>query len=348
MSAVALGQGSPSSRPGFTVQLGAAAAGPVSGRLLVFAKKGAGDKEVSAAEFTPEDVWVGALEVHDLRPGESVRVESEAGGGTAMYPGSLSAMPAGTYEAQAVLDTNHSYNYSGRGPQDWVSAVAAVAPAETTLTLNEHPTPDPRLTALRAKLQDAVKPGEIELQRFESPALTRFWGTPTFVQADVVLPPGYAEHPQQRYPTAYYTAGFGGGLTSGLSQGIEIRRRMLDGRMPPMIWVMLDESCAHGTHEFADSVNNGPWGTALTAEYIPMLEARYHMDARPSGRFLNGHSSGGWATLQLEVNYPQFLGGRGRPRPILRTSTTSPVRTCMRRAQTCTPGRMGSSTQSCV
>ena len=33
------------------------------------------------------------------------------------------------------------------------------------------------------------------------------------------------------------------------------------------------------------------------------------MDARPTCRLLNGHSSGGWATLQLQVNYPQVFGG---------------------------------------
>ena len=33
------------------------------------------------------------------------------------------------------------------------------------------------------------------------------------------------------------------------------------------------------------------------------------MDARPSGRLLSGHSSGGWATLQLQVNYPGVFGG---------------------------------------
>jgi hypothetical protein len=76
-----------------------------------------------------------------------------------------------------------------------------------------------------------------------------------------------------------------------------------------MIWVMLDESCPTGTHEFDDSVNNGPWGTALTKEYIPFLEKKYRMDARPSGRFLQGHSSGGWATLQLQIDYPQIFGG---------------------------------------
>lgn len=33
------------------------------------------------------------------------------------------------------------------------------------------------------------------------------------------------------------------------------------------------------------------------------------MDARPSGRFVTGHSSGGWASLQLQVNYPEVFGG---------------------------------------
>ncbi|MGA8669005.1 MAG: hypothetical protein WB679_03985 [Terracidiphilus sp.] len=30
---------------------------------------------------------------------------------------------------------------------------------------------------------------------------------------------------------------------------------------------------------------------------------------RANGRFLQGHSSGGWATLQLQVNYPRIFGG---------------------------------------
>ena len=79
--------------------------------------------------------------------------------------------------------------------------------------------------------------------------------------------------------------------------------------MPPMIWVMLDQNWRTGTHEFADSLNNGPWGTALTSEAIPELERDYRMDARPTGRFLNGHSSGGWASLHLQIEYPRFFGG---------------------------------------
>jgi hypothetical protein len=84
---------------------------------------------------------------------------------------------------------------------------------------------------------------------------------------------------------------------------------MAKGEAPPMIWVYLDESSPRGTHEFADSVNNGPWGQALTTEFIPWIEKQYAMDGRPSSRFLTGHSSGGWATLWLQVRYPKVFGG---------------------------------------
>jgi hypothetical protein len=56
-------------------------------------------------------------------------------------------------------------------------------------------------------------------------------------------------------------------------------------------------------------VNNGPWGAALTSELLPYLESHYRMDASASGRFLQGHSSGGWATLWLQVTYPKIFGG---------------------------------------
>ncbi|HSS99782.1 MAG TPA: alpha/beta hydrolase-fold protein [Terriglobales bacterium] len=72
---------------------------------------------------------------------------------------------------------------------------------------------------------------------------------------------------------------------------------------------MLLEAFPTGTHEFADSVNNGLWGQALTEELIPDLEKKYRMDAKPSGRFLTGHSSGGWAALWIQVSHPEFFGG---------------------------------------
>ena len=59
-----------------------------------------------------------------------------------------------------------------------------------------------------------------------------------------------------------------------------------------MIYVFLNARCALGHHEFADSVNNGPWGEALTTEFIPALEKEFGAFGAPRGRFLTGHSSG--------------------------------------------------------
>jgi S-formylglutathione hydrolase FrmB len=298
----------------FRVQIAKSIPQPVSGRLLIFMKQGAGDKEVDAQEFHPEATSVTAREVHDLAPGSSIEVDADQ----IAFPKPFATLAAGNYEAQAVLDVDHSYNYSGRSDKDWISPVTQLTawdPAtqntavnEPTLVIDGHAPQNPRYAAFLKVLAEA-KPGVAERQEFISPSLTAFWGKPTKVSAWVILPPGYEQQPQTKYPTAYWTHGFGGNLDYALFEGMMLRKRMEAGTMPPMIWVMLDESVPQGTHEFADSVNNGPWGTALTTEFIPALEKKYRMDARRDARFLNGHSSGGWATLQLEVNYPGVFGG---------------------------------------
>ena len=295
----------------FRIALAASAPQPLSGRLLVFVKQGNGDKEVNTDEFAPTATWVTAREVHDLAPGASIEVD----GTDVAFPASFATMPGSGYEAQAVLDLDHSYNYNGRGPRDWISSVVtlngwtAASGPEPTLTLDHHAEDDPNRVKALAAAASQVSPGVAEEQLVPSPVLTRFWGRPTQIKAWIILPPGYSEHPQDQFPTAYWTHGFGGDHPTSLLSGLSIRKRMEAGTMPPMIWVMLDESCPQGTHEFADSVNDGPWGTALTTEFIPYLEHHYRMDAKPTGRLLNGHSSGGWATLQLQINYPQIFGG---------------------------------------
>ena len=162
---------------------------------------------------------------------------------------------------------------------------------------------------MAAQAMAEAKPGVAVKEEWESPLLTKFWGHPIYLRAWVILPPGYVATANKTYPTMYWTHGFGGQMDYALVSGLGLRKAMVEHKAPPMIAVMLDESVPQGTQEFADSVNNGPWGAALTKEFIPHLEAKYRMDARRNGRFLNGHSSGGWATLQLEVNYPQIFGG---------------------------------------
>ena len=299
----------------FRIQSAGTNPAPLSGRLLIFVKKGTlaitRDEEVSTDEFHPENTSVSATEITDLTPGATIEIDADS----LAYPAAFDTLPVGDYEAQAVLDTDHSYAYSERTPADWISPVTALpswtpgSGTEPLLTLDHHPSLSSRRAQAMQKALAQVAPDVAQKEIFASPSLTAFWGHPVNLQSWVILPPGYNAQSSTTYPTAYWTHGFGGTLDYALSEGLSIRKRMQDGKMPPMIWVMLDESCPQGTHEFADSVNNGPWGTALTTEYLPYLEKKYHMDAKPSSRLLNGHSSGGWATLQLQVNYPDIFGG---------------------------------------
>lgn len=289
----------------FRVTAGPQITTPVSGRLLIFLKAGEGAKSVDVGEFRPGAVFVAAKEIERLAPGESVDVDTDE----IAYPGPFSDLKPGDYQGQAVLDVDHTYNYSGRTVGDWESGVVALpnwtpgAGVEPVLTLTQ---------TVPARVLPKETPDEeasAHLEVMQSAVLTKFWGRPIDVKAWIILPPGYDVHAKTRYPTVYWTHGFGGNLAYSKLSGERIYKRMAERKMPPMIWAMLDESLPTGTHEFADSVNDGPWGEALTKEFIPYLEAKYRMDAKSSGRFLQGHSSGGWATLQLQVNYPRIFGG---------------------------------------
>jgi S-formylglutathione hydrolase FrmB len=281
---------------------------PVSGRLLIFMAKGSGAKQVSVNEFHPDATWVAAREVHELAPGAAIEVDTDA----IAYPRPFSALAPGDYQVQAVLDVDHTYSYSGLTSGDLVSPVLALKNwipgkgSEPQLALDSAA---PAGTRFRLTPEDREAASHLHLAEERSAVLTRFWGRPTYIRAWIVLPPNYLEVPSRHYPTVYWTHGFGGTLPGCQVMGTHIYERMAAGKMPPMIWVMLDEHLPTGTHEFADSVNNGPWGSALTQEYIPWLESRYRLLPHAKDRFLQGHSSGGWATLQMQINYPRTFGG---------------------------------------
>ncbi|RDS79129.1 enterochelin esterase [Dyella monticola] len=305
----------------FHVQLGGSENQPVSGRLLLFAEEANAAKadakdgkvqEVDANPFHPTQTAIAAREVSRLVPGQVIDIDADAD----TYPNAWSKLPAGDYVVQAVLDVDHSYNYLGRTSGDLVSSVETVHlpdAAIPTVTLDQTvPKNDPWAMpdSAPAALRDAAKTLHEQARPidFISPVLTQFWGRPIHMRGYVVLPPGYASS-GQRYPTVYFTHGFTGNVDRLLRPMAYVQAGMSSGQMPPMIWVFLDESSVTGTHEFADSVNNGPWGQALTTELIPYLESTYRMDANVHGRFLNGHSSGGWATLWLQTRYPKIFGG---------------------------------------
>ena len=274
---------------------------PVSGRLLVFMTNQTKTFEMIEPDFlNPRAVWIAGMEVRNLTPGQTIDFDPDM----LAFPAPFSTAPSGDYQLMALLDTDHSYTYNGAGPGDLYSDVL------TDRKLNPASSGVIKLTLTKQvperKLADT---DSIKLVNFESPSLTAFWGRPIKMRAGVVLPPSYGKSKTQRYPTVYVVHGYGGNHLAAWRRGPDQIKKMSEGKTPEMIYVYLDASFSLGHHVFADSVNNGPWGHALTSELIPYLEKQFRMDAIPRGRLLTGHSSGGWSTLWLQVNYPGVFGG---------------------------------------
>ncbi|MES2098062.1 MAG: alpha/beta hydrolase-fold protein [Pseudomonadota bacterium] len=314
-TALLLGAASPGTDPvAIPVTVAASLGEHLSGRLIVFAQKvepGAKPSaDVDFSPFQPTGATFAAREVGDLQPGRVALVD----GNTDVFPAPFSTLPAGTYRFQAVLDRNHDYNYGGRGEGDLISKVVEVTlPGKIPAITLDSAVPAPDFAAMLARAPGPIGKrvadniGKVKAVDVQSTLLTTFRGTPTSIRGWVALPPGYDG--KTKFPTVYSDGGYGSDLTSAKVGAASTMGLMAEGKSPPMIWVYLDHSGPTGTNEFADSVNNGPWGAALTTEVIPALEREYAMDATANGRFLIGHSSGGWSTLWLQVRYPKIFGG---------------------------------------
>lgn len=273
----------------------------VSGRLFVLMSNAPGTPQALSTSFIPGRTGLAAQEVVSLAPGQTVTFDPDV----LAYPMPFSQSSPGTYHFQALLDTNHDYAYAGRDSDDLSGPVVTVenldpAHADTMALTLDRPTAAPF---------HAIETANVKPVTFQSKLLTAFWGRAITLRAAVVLPPDYDRDPKQRYGTVYHVHGFGGDWSEAWSAAPALAAAMRDGTRAPFVHVFLDASCPGGHSEFADSVNNGPWGRALTEELIPALEQRFRLVAQPNARFLTGHSSGGWSTLWLQVTYPDFFGG---------------------------------------
>jgi S-formylglutathione hydrolase FrmB len=242
--------------------------------------------------FRPEPTF--ARDVKDWKPGETLALGKEALG----YPVKLADLPRGTYFIQAVMDLDRGGRRFTRSNGNGYSlAVRHELDPKTsgpvTLKIDQvYHAPAFRETD-RVKLVDVP-----------SKLLTAFHGRPMRLRAGVILPESWAREKTRRYPVVYEIPGFGGSHTAA-----HFRRNFTKVGGVEMIWVMLDPECRLGHHVFADSANNGPCGRALIEELIPAIEQRFRGVGKPWGRFVTGHSSGGWSSLWLQVTYPDFFGG---------------------------------------
>jgi hypothetical protein len=274
-----------------------AKATPFTGRVHVLLSKGKRTEPPDGPSwFRPEPVF--ALDVRNWKPGETLVVGKNA----LAYPTPLDKLEKRSYWVMAVMDLDEGYRSFGAAPGNVFSQAqsieldpAATGPVKLVLdqVVKERP----------FKETDRVKLVEIE-----SKLLSEFNRRPTKMRAAVVLPKSYFEQTNHRYPVVYEIPGFGGDHRMALGMASKSNDRTEVAGVE-MIHVVLDPGCRNGHHVFADSENNGPCGKALTEELIPAIETKYRAVGKPGGRFVTGHSSGGWSSLWLQVAYPEFFGG---------------------------------------
>ena len=158
----------------------------------------------------------------------------------------------------------------------------------------------------------------VQYVKMKSELLTEFWGRPMYIGANVLLPKGYDENTDTRYPVIYYMGHFPGARApfgfrerfDGSERFEEFFEFWKSDDAPRLIAVSIrDANPYFGTSYSVNSQNVGPYGDAITKELIPFLEEEFRMSREPRARVLAGGSTGGWEALALQVWYPEFFGG---------------------------------------
>ncbi len=128
-------------------------------------------------------------------------------------------------------------------------------------------------------------------------------------QVYVVLPPGYASHPQQRYPVLYLLHGFPGLPVQFLNVGqvaTTVATLTAAGQLKPMIIVLpTGTRSLLSDQEWANSVQPGNnWETFVARDLVSAIDARYRTIATGGGRGIGGLSEGGYAALNIGLHHP--------------------------------------------
>ena len=268
----------------------------MSGRVFLVLSKS------ESKGITPEPRWIEpdpffGLDVSSIKPGEPLIIDNKWQG----FPlENIGKVPPGIYWASANLDLNKASrkifssegNYFSKSVKVEIGSVNQ-APAVLVLDQVFH---EPQFPETEV----------VKLAQMESKLLSKFHGRKIMLRAGVALPQSYKDNKDRKYPSIYEVPGFGGNHFAALSSPGR-GKTAVEGE--EVVHITLDPDCPLGHHVFADSANNGPWGKALTEEFIPFLEKEFRLIPQSWARLVTGHSSGGWSSLWLQLKYPNVFGG---------------------------------------
>ena len=315
---------------------------PLDGRLILILSQAAEGEPRLQVTDGPGAQPVFGIDVEGWVPGSPATFTDSVFG----YPvRRLGDLPPGTYRAQAILNRYQTFTRSdghmvklppdrGEG-QQWARkpgnlysqvadvTVAADGKVSLSLALTEEIPPIPDFAEQETEW--------IKYVRIRSDLLSDFWGTDMYLAAWVLLPMGFDDHPDARYPLAIYhghfPASFGGFRTEPPDYSTEcvyserfsldcynhvqdsLSHQLYKDWTSPGFPRHLVIEVQHATPYYDDSyaVNSqaqGPWGDAIMKELVPEIERRFRGIGEGWARFTYGGSTGGWEAMAVQVFYP--------------------------------------------
>ena len=279
--------------------------------------------------------------VNDLGPGDLATIDGDTFG----YPhDSLKDVPPGEYFAQAVLHRYDDFELGngkivklpmdrGEG-QQWERSPGNLYSEPRTVRV--APGGD-----IRIVMENVIEPIEppadtdfIKHVKIRSDRLSEFWGRDMYLAAHVLLPAGFDEHPEARYPLAvwhgHFPADFQGFRTEPPDEHLECSsqgdvpcynriqqeeaydffRKWTSPEFPRMLIIQIQHQNPYYDDSYAvNSANLGPYGDAITYELIPHIEQQFRGIGEGWARFLYGGSTGGWESFAAQVFYPDEYNG---------------------------------------
>jgi len=327
-----------------TVTLPAARADkPLDGRLLVLFSTSAGAEPRFQITDGPRTQVVFGMDVEGWRPGAALEFRPDTPG----YPYErLQDLKPGQYFVQAVLDIYDTYRLKdgrvlklpvdrGEGRQ-WNRAPGNLYSKPLPATLHAAS----KITLTLDQVMPPIEPPKdtqyIRHIRIQSRLLSEFWGRPVYLGAHVLLPYGFDEHPEARYPLmvfhGHFPHDFAGFRTEPpdpdlkpdyserfrlhgynriqQQEAYEFYKKWTSPGFPRFLIVEIQHANPYYDDSYAvNSANLGPYGDAIMRELIPEIERRFRGIGQGWARFTYGGSTGGWEALAAQIFYPEDFNG---------------------------------------
>jgi hypothetical protein len=286
------------------------------------------------------------VDVEGMKPGDKIMVDEGAFG----FPiRSIENIPAGDYFVQAIINRYETFNLKtghtlklppdkgegqqwNRKPGNFLSKPQKISldPAreETLKIVMDQTIPPP------AEVKDTKY---IKHIRIQSKLLTEFWGKPMYLGAHVLVPEGFAEHPNAKYPlmvfhghfpddfggfsetppdakmdTSDYSSRFGiyGYKKLQAQEAYNFYKQWINRNFPRFLAIEIQHANPYYDDSYAvNSANLGPYGDAIMKELIPEIEKRFRGIGEGWARFTYGGSTGGWEALAVQMFYPDDFNG---------------------------------------